>query len=100
MKNILCINDLSCYAHCSLAVAMPVLAKYGHRAVALPTALFSTHTGVEGFCHFDTSPFLQQAQEHFEKLGLQFDWVYSGFLGTTAQVDWLGDLFAKTQKQK
>ena len=44
-KKILCIHDLSGMGRCSLAVILPVLSVMGCQPVALPTVVFSTHTG-------------------------------------------------------
>ena len=43
-KTVLCIHDLSGLGRCSLSVIVPVLAAMGCQPVALPTAIFSTHT--------------------------------------------------------
>lgn len=85
--NILCLNDFSCHSRCSLGIAMPVLTRYGYNVTTLPTGLFSTHTGIENYVMQNLNQFIYKTLEHFDKLGLQFDAVYSGFLLDCQQLD-------------
>ena len=86
-NTVLCVQDLSCVGRCSLAVVLPALAAMGVQPCALPTALFSTHTGGFGApARTDESGFIRAALAHYEQLGLAFDCVYSGYLAGAAQV--------------
>ena len=86
-KKILCIHDLSGVGRCSLAVILPVLAGMGFQPVALPTVVLSTHTGGLGTpARMDGSAYGMAALEHYQTLGLQFDCIYTGYLGGEAQV--------------
>ncbi len=68
---------------CSLAVAAPVLAAMGHQPVLLPTSLLSTHTGGLGQPVVQALPaYGEPALEHYKKLGVEFDCIYSGYLAT------------------
>ena len=59
----------------------------------LPTAFLSTHTGgFEGFTFFDFTPHLEAYLAHWKKLGLRFDCVYSGFLGSVEQIGYVRKL--------
>ncbi len=86
-KKILCIHDLSGIGRCSLAVIVPVLSVMGVQTVMLPTVVLSTHTGGFGTparldgCNYGTA-----ALEHYRSLGLEFDCIYTGYLGGEAQV--------------
>ena len=82
-KTVLCIHDLSGLGRCSLSVIVPVLAAMGCQPVALPTAIFSTHTGGLG------QPAVQLCQgygeaalEHYRSLGVSFDCIYTGYLAS------------------
>ena len=86
-KKILCIHDLSGVGRCSLAVILPVLSVMGFQPVALPTVVLSTHTGGLGTpARMDGSAYGMAALEHYQELGLQFDCIYTGYLGGEAQV--------------
>lgn len=53
----------------------------------LPTALLSTQTdGFEGYAFIDLTQFMEDTLLHWEKLGIQVDALYSGFLGSEQQI--------------
>ena len=82
-KRILTIQDYSSVGRCSLTAALPILCACGHDAVGLPTALLSTQTyGIEGFTYTDLYPNMLPSYEHWNKLGIAFDCLYTGFLGS------------------
>lgn len=82
------IHDLSGFGRCSLSVILPVLSAMGVQACPVPTAVLSTHTGGLGEVVFrDLTDFLEPCLEHYQRLGLEFTCVYSGFLGSPQQVD-------------
>ncbi|MGN0707424.1 MAG: bifunctional hydroxymethylpyrimidine kinase/phosphomethylpyrimidine kinase [Faecalibacterium sp.] len=86
-KKILCIHDLSGVGRCSLSVILPVLAVMGVQPIALPTVVLSTHTGGLGTpARLDGSVYGLEALEHYHALGLEFDSIYTGYLGGEAQV--------------
>ncbi len=86
-KKILCIHDLSCFGRCSIAVIAPVLSTMGHQAIALPTVTLSTHTGGLGAPAACTQDgFGTAALAHYKALGIQFDCIYTGYLGGSAGI--------------
>ena len=86
-KKVLCVHDLSGVGRCSLAVILPVLSVMGAQPVALPTVVLSTHTGGFGTpARLDGSAYGQQALEHYRALGMEFDCIYTGYLGGEEQV--------------
>ncbi|MBO7148568.1 MAG: pyridoxamine kinase [Clostridia bacterium] len=88
MKNILAIHDLSCFGRCSLTVIIPTLSAMSHQVTPLPSALLSTHTG--GFTDMtfiDLTAQMKPGFEHMRSSGAHFDAVYSGFLGSSEQID-------------
>lgn len=88
MKTVVAVHDLSCHAKSSLSVVIPTLAALGVEASILPTALLSTQTdGYEGYSYLDLTGTMDQVLAHWERLGLGFDSIYSGFLGSEHQVD-------------
>ena len=87
-KRVAAIHDLSGVGRCSLTVIMPILSAMGVQACPVPTAILSTHTGGFGEVAFqDLTDYLPQALSHYQRLNLDFSCVYSGFLGSEAQID-------------
>ncbi len=81
------IHDLSCYAKSSLTVVLPTLEVMGVEACPVPTALLSSQTdGFSSYTFTDTTESLFQILAAWESLGLGFDAIYTGFLGSGAQV--------------
>lgn len=90
---ILAIHDISCFGRCSLTVALPIISATGIQTTVLPTAILSTHTG--GFCDFtfrDLTDDLPQIMAHWQREGLVFDAVYTGYLGSLQQVAVVSEL--------
>ena len=72
---------------CSLAVILPVLSVMGCQPVALPTVVLSTHTGGLGTpARLDGAAYGLAALEHYRELGVEFDCIYTGYLGGEEQV--------------
>lgn len=93
------IHDLSGYGRCSLSVILPVLSAMGMQVCPVPTAVLSTHTGGFGEVVFrDLTDYISPALEHYKKIGLDFECVYTGFLGNETQVDRCLDFFAAYPK--
>ena len=85
---VIAIHDLSGFGRCSLTVILPVLSAMGAQVCPVPTAVLSTHTGGFGEVEMrDLTGFLEPALAHYQKLGLGFECVYSGFLSSVDQVD-------------
>lgn len=97
---VLAINDISCVGKCSLTVALPVLTACGVTCDILPTALLSTHTG--GFTGYTFLPLddeMKKIADHWETLGLKYDLIYSGYLGSRAQIAFVKDIKRRFLKE-
>ena len=81
------INDLSGFGRCSLTVAIPVLSAMGVQACPVPTAILSNHTGYEDFHFRDFTNDMETYFSKWKKLGLEFDSIYTGFLGDERQIE-------------
>lgn len=93
-KRIAAIHDISGFGKCSLTVALPILSAAGTEACALPTAVLSTHTGgLSGYTYRDLTEDLLPFARHWKSLGLHFDALYSGFLGSYEQIDEVREIF-------
>jgi len=88
VKKIAAIHDISCFGRCSMQVVWPTLSHFGHQVCPLPTALLSTHTGgFEGYSFLDLSDEMGKITAHWRELKLEFDAIYSGFLGSVQQIE-------------
>ena len=82
----LAIHDISGVGKCSLTVALPVLTCCGVETSVLPTAVLSSHTGGLGTPAKLSNPgYGPAALAHYQRLGLRFDCIYSGYLSDPAQ---------------
>ncbi len=81
------INDFTGFGRCSIAVALPILSAMKIQCCPLPTAIFSNHTGFSS-CHWtDYTDHMAPYMTEWEKLGLEFQAIATGFLGSDAQID-------------
>jgi len=88
LPRVAAVHDLSGFGRNSLAVVIPILSTMGCQAVALPTSLLSSHTGgFDDYAFLDVTDFMIEAVEHWQRLGIRFHAIYSGFLGSHRQVD-------------
>ncbi|MBQ3141531.1 MAG: pyridoxamine kinase [Clostridia bacterium] len=93
-RQVITIQDLSAFGGCSLAVVLPILAVMGAQTVPVPTALLSTHTGGFGEVVFrDETEFLRPTLKHYRSIGLNPCCIYSGFLGSEAQIELVKEYF-------
>jgi len=80
-------------------VALPIISAAGFDCSVLPTAVLSTHTGgFEGFTYRDLTADIEPISAHWQGLDMQFDAMYSGFLGSFEQIDLVADLFKKFKR--
>ena len=89
-KRILTIQDISCVGQCSLTVALPILSACGLETAILPSAVLSNHTaGFTGFTFRDLTDDMPDIEKQWEKENLKFEAVYTGYLGSTKQIDYV-----------
>lgn len=87
LRRVAAIHDLSGFGRVSLTAAIPILNNMGIQTCPLPTAVLSTQTGgMTGFTFHDLTGEMNPILDHWQKLRLTFDCVYSGFLGNLEQV--------------
>ena len=92
-QRILTIQDISCVGQCSLTVALPILSACGHETAALPTAVLSTHTGrFQGYTFRDLTDDIPGICAHWEREGLDFSAVYTGYLASARQIALVRDV--------
>ncbi|MBQ8541693.1 MAG: pyridoxamine kinase [Clostridia bacterium] len=87
-KRVLTIQDISCVGQCSLTVALPIISACGVETAVLPSSVLSTHTGgFSGYTFRDLTDDIPAIEEHWQKEGITFDALYTGYLGSTRQID-------------
>ena len=93
-KKVLTVQDISCVGQCSLTVALPIISACGIETAILPSAVLSTHTGgFQGWTFRDLTEDIPGIVDHWEKEGIRFDAIYTGYLGSNRQIDLVKDLF-------
>ena len=96
---VLTIQDISCVGQCSLTVALPIISACGVETCPLPSAVLSTHTGgFKGFTFRDLTDDMPGIKEHWIKEELSFDAIYTGYLGSTKQIDYVTDILNENGK--
>ena len=99
-KRLLTIQDISCVGQCSLTVALPIISACGIETAVLPSAVLSTHTaGFSGYTFRDLTDDMPQISAHWKQENLTFDAIYTGYLGSTKQIDYVADIFAENGKE-
>ena len=93
MKRIVTIQDISCVGKCSLTVALPIISAMGVETAVVPTAVLSTHTMFKNFTFRDLSTDIPLIQRHWKEEKINFDSIYTGYLGSIEQIDMLKDFF-------
>ncbi|HNX13287.1 MAG TPA: pyridoxamine kinase [Oscillospiraceae bacterium] len=93
-KRAVTIQDISCFGKCSLTVALPIISAAGVEIAAIPTAVLSTHTGgFTGYTYRDLTDDITPIAAHWKSLGLKFDAIYTGYLGSFEQLRLMGEFF-------
>lgn len=96
---VLTIQDISCVGQCSLTAALPILSATGAETCILPSAVLSTHTGgFQGFTFRDLTDDMPAIAAHWQKEGIAFDAIYTGYLGSIRQIGIVQDIFRTLRK--
>ena len=83
------INDFSSFGRCSLAVTLPILSAMKVQCCAVPTAIFTNHTGFEHFSWRDCTDRLDDYIRDWRATDLSFNAIATGFLGSARQVEFV-----------
>ena len=87
MKKIAAINDLSGIGRCSLSVALPIISALKVQCCPFPTSILSSQTGYPKFTFLDLADEMTDYYKVWKDLNINFDCIYSGFLGSSKQID-------------
>ncbi len=94
MKKVVTVQDISCFGKCSLTVALPIISAMGIETAVIPTAVLSTHTGgFEGYTFRDLTDDIPDIADHWKKLNLKFNALYTGYLGSEKQISIVSKFF-------
>ncbi len=98
-KKVLTIQDISCVGQCSITVALPIISACGIETSILPSAVLSTHTaGFKGYTYHDLTEDFPGILNHWIKEGIQFDCFYTGYLGSSKQIDYVKQIIGHARK--
>ena len=92
IKKVAAIHDLSGFGRASLTTVIPILSTMGIQVCPVPTAILSAHTSnFTGYSFIDLTDYMEEHIAHWKKLNLEFDCIYSGFLGSPRQIKIVSD---------
>lgn len=93
------VHDLSGFGKVSLTEVIPIMSAMGIEVCPLPTAVLSTHTyEFTDYTFCDLTDQMQAVIDHWYNLGIKFDAVYSGYMGSPRQLDILKDFMIKSKE--
>lgn len=98
-KRVLTIQDISCAGQCSLTVALPILSACGAECCVLPSAVLSTHTAFPGATFRDLTEDMPRIAAHWQEVGICFDAISSGYLGSVKQMEYVAHVFETLGKE-
>ncbi len=87
VKRVATINDLSGLGRCSLNAAISVLSVMGVQPCPIPTAILTNQTGYDSYYSYDYTDKIEHYTTEWKKRGLTLDAIYTGYLGSAAQVE-------------
>lgn len=88
LKRVMAVHDLSGLGRSSLMAAVPILSVMGIQACPVPTAVLSSQTsGFTGYSFVDSTESMPAYLRHWQQINLQVNCIYSGFLGSIAQIE-------------
>ncbi len=99
IKKIAVVNDLSGFGKCSLTAAISAISAMGVQVCPLPTAVLSAQTGYSGYYCVDLTDKMKNFQQSWEKMGAEFDGIYTGFAASMEQIGQMID-FAESFHNK
>ena len=96
------IQDISGFGRSSTTVVLPVLAAMGGECCPLLTACLSAHTAFpasEKATFLDLTGQMAGTAAHWAELGVTFDAIYSGFLGSAGQIGLIEDFYRQFRRE-
>lgn len=92
-KRVMAVHDLSGLGRSSLMAITPVLSVMGVQVCPVPTAVLSSQTsGFNDYTFVDLTDNMPAYLQHWKRLQMNFDCIYSGFLGSVTQISIMEDI--------
>lgn len=98
-KRVLAIHDLCSFGRCSLTAAIPVISAMGFQVCPFPTAIFSNNLTYGDFTFSDFTPHMTEFMDKWQKLGYEYNAIYSGFLADAGQIEVVSDAISRFAKE-
>ncbi|MDE7017434.1 MAG: pyridoxamine kinase [Lachnospiraceae bacterium] len=98
-KKLAVINDISGFGRCSIAVSLPIISYLGVQCCPVPTSVFSNHTGYPHFFFDDYTDKMPEYISHWKQLGLSFEGIATGFLGSARQIQIVKEFIRSFSKE-
>ena len=89
LPRVAAVHDICGFGKCSLATALPVISACGIEVSPVPTGIFSANTTFPDFQFTDFTDQMPGFMKHLKDIGVSFDAIYSGFLGSAAQIGYI-----------
>lgn len=86
-KRIALVNDITGFGRCSTAAMLPVISALKVQCCPFPTAILSAHTGFSDYFLDDYTARMEPYMLNWHTLGIEFDGICTGFLGSKEQID-------------
>ena len=90
-KRVALINDVTGFGRCSIASMLPIVSTMKILGVLVPTAILSADTYIPNYYFDDYTKHLPSYIQTYKELGLTFDGICTGFLGSKKQVEIIKD---------
>ena len=87
VRRIAAIHDLSGIGRTSLMAVIPIFSTMGFNVCPLPTAILSNHSQYPDFSFLDLTEEMPRIIDQWEKLGVTFDAIYTGYMGSPRQIE-------------
>ena len=98
-KKLAVINDISGFGRCSITVSLPIVSYLGVQCCPVPTSVFSNHTGYPQFFFDDYTDRMPEYIDNWKKLGLTFEGIATGFLGSARQIQIVKEFIREFSKE-
>ena len=100
MKRIVTIQDICSIGKCSGTVALPIISAAGVETGIIPTAVLSTHTMFSKYTFCDLTGEIQKISDALLEQAIDFDAVYTGYLGSFEQLSLISDFIDRYKTEK
>lgn len=98
-RRVAVINDMPGFGRCAAAVAQPIISAMQVQCCVLPTAILSTNTAFSDYIFDDYTDKMLEHMRHWEQIGVEFDGISTGFLGSSRQIQIVIEFIERFRKE-